>query len=507
MENLTKNVNNPNNSLPEMSNPPPTPGFQSFVPLKTALGNLPPFPVDSLPPVMRDYVLAVAAHTQTVPDMAAAIGLGVLATCLQGKVRVEGNLDHYEQVSLYTLIIAPPGERKSATIREMTAVIEDYEQQYNERLKPAIRKNRQERESLQRDITRLTRQLEQKPDSMAELELQHAQDNLAELPVIKPVRFFADDCTSESLIRLLADNNGRMAVISAEGGVFDNITGRYSNKPNIDVWLKGISGDTIRVDRMNREPDYIRNPALSAVLTAQPSVLSEIMDNGLLDGRGMLARFLYVNIPASGAKVFRSPPVPPEVKEAYRTLICRLMDIPADSCITLHLSDEAVARMEFIFWSLEKYLAAEGMDIREWGKKLCGMMLRIAGLLHMAAGETGDISLHTLNCAFEIAKYALIHARYAFSMIGCDESVNKGEYVIAKLRRNRITKITRANLYQLCRGRFFHKAKEIDATLELLESHGYIRMEIPPYCGMGRPPEQIVFVNPTALAEGGDPMT
>lgn len=62
----------------------------------------------------------------------------------------------------------------------MTAVIEDYEQAHNEKLKPQIRKRRQERETLQRQINRLNRQLEQKYDSMTELELQHAQDNLAD---------------------------------------------------------------------------------------------------------------------------------------------------------------------------------------------------------------------------------------------------------------------------------------------------------------------------------------
>ena len=250
---------------------------------------------------MQAYVAAVAEHTQTPVDMAGGVALGVLATCLQGKVRVEGNAGHYEQTSLYVFIVANPGARKSAVIRAMTAVIEDYEQAHNEKLKPQIRKRRQERETLQRQINRLNRQLEQKYDSMTELELQHAQDNLADLPAIQPLQIFTDDCTSEMMVRLLKDNGGRMALISAEGGAFDAIIGRYSKKPNLDVWLKGICGDTIRVDRLNREPDYVRHPAVSMILTAQPSVLNEIMQNGMLDGRGFLARFLYVNIPPAAA--------------------------------------------------------------------------------------------------------------------------------------------------------------------------------------------------------------
>ena len=273
----TKNTENP------VSNTGQAPGlFNPYGPLRPSADTLPAFPIHCLPPRLQAYVAAVAEHTQTPVDMAAGVALGVLATCSQGKVRVEGNPGHYEQTSLYVFIVANPGARKSA-------VIEDYEQAYNEKLKPQIRKRRQERETLRRQINRLNRQLEQKYDSMIELELQHAQDNLADLPAIQPLQIFTDDCTSEMMVRLLKDNGGRMALISAEGGAFDAIIGRYSKKPNLDVWLKGICGDTIRVDRLNREPDYVRHPAVSMILTAQPSVLSEIMQNGMLDGRGWKA--------------------------------------------------------------------------------------------------------------------------------------------------------------------------------------------------------------------------
>lgn len=103
------------------------------------------------------------------------------------------------------------------------------------------------------------------------------------------------------MVRLLKDNGGRMALISAEGGAFDAIIGRHSRKPNLDVWLKGICGDTIRVDRLNREPDYVRHPAVSMILTAQPSVLNEIMQNGMLDGARLSGPLPICEHPASGS--------------------------------------------------------------------------------------------------------------------------------------------------------------------------------------------------------------
>ena len=79
--------------------------FQPLIPLKPSAEGLPPFPVECLPSILRRFVEAVAVHTQTPVDMAAGVALGVLAACLQGKVRVEGNIGHYEQTSLYVFLI------------------------------------------------------------------------------------------------------------------------------------------------------------------------------------------------------------------------------------------------------------------------------------------------------------------------------------------------------------------------------------------------------------------
>ena len=64
--------------------PPQPRRFRPLIPLKQQDSELPPFPIDCLPAVMKDYVEAVAAHSQTSVDMAAVIGIGVLAVCLQG---------------------------------------------------------------------------------------------------------------------------------------------------------------------------------------------------------------------------------------------------------------------------------------------------------------------------------------------------------------------------------------------------------------------------------------
>ena len=212
--------------------PDPAPLFQPLVPLKPQYSDLPSFPVDCLPTVIRNYVNAVADHSQTAPDMAAVISLGVLAVCLQGKYQVEGMPGYVEPLSLYTVVIAAPGERKSSVMRDMTGVIYEYEKEYNLAKEAEIRENRQAREALQRQISALEKRLERKSTPQMEQELQALQNQLADYPVIKQSRFTADDCSSEALTSLLAGNGGRFAVISTEGGIFDIMAGRYSSKDN-----------------------------------------------------------------------------------------------------------------------------------------------------------------------------------------------------------------------------------------------------------------------------------
>ena len=483
-----------------------TPEFPPLVQLTPQWSDLPPFPVDALPDTIRSYVSAVAEHSQTVPDMAAVISLGVLAICLQGKYKVEGTPGYYEPLSLYTVVIAAPGERKSSVMRDMTKYLYEYEQEYNQARSAEIRENRLQRESLERQISGLQKKLERAENRETELELRQLQEQLEDTPELKPVRFFADDCSSEALTSLMAANGGVFSVISTESGIFDIMAGRYSNKANIDIWLKGHCGDAIYVDRMTRDPECILYPALSAILSIQPSVLDEIMSNTTMTGRGLIARFLYASPPSRiGGRTFRTPSVPPEISAAYRNLIFHLMALPiTEEPQTLYLSEKAFDLMADYFQEHERFLAGEGQAISDWASKYIGAVIRIAGLLHGAEMDDGDneISVSTMNRAIQIGKYFLAHSTYAYSMMGTDLSIQKAKFVMAKLKKKNITMIKRSDLFQMCRGKFFKKTEEIFPTLELLEGHGYLRMEEPERQAVGRPADVRIFVNPAAAQAG-----
>src|SRR6266487_2555221 len=134
------------------------------------------------------------------------------------------------------------------------------------------------------------------------------------------MRLVADDITPEAAASLLADQGGRLAVLSAEGGIFATLAGRYSGAPNLEVFLKGHAGDRLVVDRKGRDSEHIAQPALTLGLAVQPELLRDIAAMPGFRGRGLLARILY-SLPATtvGRRRVGTPPPPESVVQTYTT--------------------------------------------------------------------------------------------------------------------------------------------------------------------------------------------
>lgn len=482
---------------------PPYNGKSDFLPIKALTNDecdLPEFPVEALPPFIGNYVRAVSQHTQTALDMAGTISLGVLAVCLQGKYQIEGSPGYYEPLSLYTVVIAEPGERKSSVMNAMTESLYQYQEHYNKTHKREMNENKLLRDKLEQQINYAEEKLKNNDDEDLENKILRIQDELDSIPEIKPLRLLADDASMEALTSLLANNNGRIGVVSAEGGVFDNLKGRYSQVQNIDVWLKGHCGDPIMIDRLGRIEEKINHPHLSAILAIQPYVLTEIMSDEKLGGRGLLARFMYCSPPTFvGKRKFGAPGIPEAVKKEYMRLIGKLLDISAgDEPKTLKLSPEAMAKMEVFFAEHEDYLGKEGQIIAEWASKYIGAVLRIAGLIHVASeSENLIVSGETIDKAIAIGRYFLEHAKYAYALIGNDKTVKRARHILLSLKEKGEPTIKLWQFDKICRNKLFRTKADIREALQFLEECGYgiiVHPDVLP--GPGRKPDDYFKINP-----------
>lgn len=468
--------------------------------------NLPTFPIETLPKIIKDYVLAVADNIQIPVDMAAVSALSVIAGTIQKKYVIEGKEDYTEPLNIYGVIVAKSAERKSATMRKMTSPIYHYEKEENKRRQLIIDQQTIELNSKHNQIKKLENS--KKDEDLDKAIMLQIECRELEEKQIKPLRLIAEDCTSEALTSLLADNQGRISLISAEGGgLFNIFAGKYSNNNvSIETILKAHNGDPIRIDRKGRETEYVNNPTISMLLAIQENVLEGLMLNEVFRDRGLNARILYCKPKSTiGTRTLTTKTMFSELSTAelnYKELIYKLLDIPLEeNPKILKLSKKAYKILETFFSWVELQLVGELEFMGDWAGKLVGTTLRIAGILHLMDYSNIEkntvVSDKTLQNAITIAKYFLEHAKSAYLLMGADKGIQKAKYILKQIEKQVQTQFKRHEIFKMCRSANIHNVQDIEQPLSILTEYGYIReLPIIQREGAGRKPDIVYELNP-----------
>jgi replicative DNA helicase len=479
-----------------------------------AAGEVPAFPVEVLPGWLSDYVAAVATATQTPPDLAGMLALAVLASVAAGAIEVEPRPGWREPLCLFIAVGMDAGARKSGVFTALTRPVAEFEREQAAAALPGIT----ETATLRRIADQAAAHAEaaagkasasQQEEARAEAIARAAE---AASLVVPPIpRWLVDDATPEALAGLLAVY-GRIALLSPEGDVFDQMAGRYNQSagPNLGVYLKGHAGDLLKVDRRGRPPEYVERPCLTIGLTVQPEVLRGLAGRPGFGGRGLLARFLY-SLPASlvGRRQPGAPPVPPAVADRYtlelQALAAGLTTPAGDDDPALLTLDQAAGELLLGFErELEPRLAAGSGDLAHlagWAAKLAGATCRLAGLLHLAGhlrdGWAQPIGAETFDGAARLAGYLVDHALTVFNLMGADPRVDDARWLLDWISRANLTQFSRRDAHQATRGRF-RKAADLEPALALLEEHGWVRRVDADPVGAkgGRPASPRFIVNP-----------
>lgn len=477
---------------------------------------LPAFPVNALPSALGAYVAAVAESLQVSPDMAAVSVLGVLAAACQGSFTICPKPDWEEQLNLFLVVVARPSERKSPTLKLVTGAANCFIREENERRAADIREYELQKRVLTKRAAALVekagkptggRTKQAAAEQLAtEEELRAVQNELAELAEIKSFRMFADDTTPEALVSLMAENGGKMAVMSAEAGLFSILAGQYSDgTPNIANILKAYTGELIQVDRKGRAAETVETPALTILQLIQPGPLRELVANRTFADRGFLARFLYA-LPEStvGQRRYNSQPIPAEVAAAYADTLRPLLQLQAQNKATelLYLSEGATEVFKSFCEGIEPRLVDDLEDVEAWTGKLCGQVARLAGCLHCAInGQDAAaelVSAGTMQAAVQIGLYFLEHSKYVFRTAGNEAAaaVKDAKYIWKRLQTTAQPDISKRALFNLCKGRL-PTMEQCTPGLDELARRGYVRIVKQ---STGGRPSETVEINPEAAA-------
>ena len=374
------------------------------------------FPQGELPFWLQQYADEVSHETQVPREGAALFGLSVISACVAPDVQVRVRGNWVEPLNIYAILALLPAQRKSAVWAAMTRPLQAYEAQLIKESKPIIAREKAARIRRQAKLEGLKRSLHKETVKEKVGKLEQEIEELALVIELagEPVspQLICDDVTPESLATILAQQGGSVALLSAEGGLFDQLSGRYTDgKVNLDVFLKGHSGDMLRINRRDRN-EIVPNPRLTMALAVQPSVLRAAAQKPEFRQRGLLARFLYA-MPTSnlGFRQIAPGAASQRSKELYDENVLKLKT--AQKMAFLELSDEAEQILQAWEVEIEKTIRPGGShaDISDWVGKLAGQTVRLAGLIHLA-DNVQALSPWPLSIPGEVMGRAVKFAQY-----------------------------------------------------------------------------------------------
>jgi hypothetical protein len=457
-----------------------------------------PIDPDTLPGVLGKFSRALARHTETPIDLSVLAVLGAASAALAGKIEIEAEAGYIEPAHVWVCPLLESGNRKTAVIDAVRAPIDRYQDSERERLEPELRRLCSERKTRLAAIEKLRKKLRvDSPDDLA-TEIQRITHLEAELPD-EPgeITLTTTDITPEALEELMQANQGRMAIISDEGGAFDIMAGRYSSQPNLDVFLKGHTGSRVSTHRRSRST-FIPRAYLTICIVPQPGVIQDLKDKPFLRDRGLLARFLYA-MPESpiGRREHQANRIPSDIHLDYHAIMTHFLKWQPAYPVRLPLSDPAYRQWKGFQRQIE-VLMAEGGDLdrlHDWGGKLPGTALRIAGILSAASSQDlppRDIQHETIARATALCTSLIPHAMAVFNLVDEDPKVSLAKRILRWLRKQKESVVTRRDCFRALR-RHFDRTSEIDTPLHVLVEHLYIRTET---AQTGGRPSERIEINP-----------
>lgn len=457
--------------------------------------NTPELGSDLLPSWLGEYAHAVSQFTQTSESLAVMIALSTVATCVQKRFEVSPYGDEYREIlALWTLTMLPPSERKTPVMQEMMRPVDEWESAQRERMVKQIYEVQTKRAVAQKRIEKLKQNAANAQDEEERNKLiEEAIDIESKMPeeVVAP-KLWTSDSTTEKLQELLIEQGERMSIISDEGGIFEVMAGLYNEgKINIDVYLNGYSGSQVRVDRKNRQSVDLKRPAISFGLAVQPMVMEEFASKRkkAFRGKGALARFLYC-VPESKVgkrDISRRFPIPTEVKARYIEGINRLLAI--DKVVDqnkrevpriLILEPDALRIWEEFSMEVEGMLAPDKdlSAFTDWGGKLAGNCLRIAGLMHLVDKGPGVsiIDKNTVTSAVKLCRLLIDHALAAFGVIKTDEVLNGARKMFNWIEKNDFKGFSRNECHRALHATF-ELSEQLEKPLRTLEDRHIIKQQ------------------------------
>jgi len=334
-----------------------------------------PFPIDTLPGPVRDYVVAASKALPAPPAMVAVPTLSVIAGAIGSAARIHLKDSWHEPATLWTVLVAPSGSTKSPA--------------FNHAVRPIYARETEAHDRYKR--------------KMAEWK---ADGEEGEAPVRR--RYRTGDATPEAIVKILSNNPRGVLLARDELGAWIGSFDRYVNgAADLQFWIEIWQGIQASRDRAGEGNVTVDRPTVSVTGTIQPGTLKDKLDEIHFD-TGFASRLILCQPPPK-PKRWTEADVSRSVRDGYDHLLTRLYDTAPGTTLSLSRDakelwigyyNEANASLETRPEGPAKAVAAKGIT----------HTARMALLVHLcrkAAGEScsDDIDRESMEAALDVGQW------------------------------------------------------------------------------------------------------
>ena len=387
-----------------------------------------PYPIEALPLGLREAVIEVHEHTKAALPIVASSAIATLSVAAQAHWDVRRAAKLEGPTSIYYLIIADSGDRKSTCHNHFLRPILEYEAAQRAAAEAPLKIYQAAMNAWEAKYIGIKDGLRAAAKNLKDTKL--LDQALERLEAAKPVRprtprLIYEEYTTEKLWWGLKNDWPSCGVMTDEGAMF---FGSYSMGSdaimrNLASLNKLWGGGEIKIDRKTTDSYVVRGARATISLQVQESALRDFLERSgaLARGIGFLARCL-VSQPESpkGTRLFTEPPTDWVHLDAFCSRIRGILGVPApinsEGCLepeVLTLSNEAKSRWIAFYDRIEKDQAVGQRlsDLGDFASKIAENSARLSGLFHVYCGSNSSIiSEEHYVAASQIAEWHLIEA-------------------------------------------------------------------------------------------------
>jgi hypothetical protein len=377
-----------------------------------------PFPSDALTSIQRNLAKAIAEALLISPEIICGCILAATSAACGRALLTPSGPDRKLGANIYHLMSAPSGFGKSSLFQPCFGPLFRFQADRHDRFMEL------ERPVLELEKTKLQKELQDYRSKIGSKKFVEGQEeqmtqNIARLEQIevenKAPQVLCEDTTTEALSVVLKSNHEQIFSLSADADkVFRNIEGRYVPGQQIDdsLYVKSYNRDPYVCNRISRPNILLRSPCMNICWLTQPARLARLFGNPEFRDGGLLPRFLIIDrSPDISTIPEQVPPIDSEIREAYDSMLYRLLAHFWDSKVELVIPESPEVYHVFRHYYNRLVPRMNGQDrdiahfLKRWQEQAWRIALSLHAALHQAEASQRPISITTAENAIRIVDW------------------------------------------------------------------------------------------------------